>query len=84
MSSRIAEIRVPPECREMIRAGALVAVNHSGGKDSQSMTILLSRIVPRAQLVAVHAPLGEVEWEGVVRTTARAAALSLAPAQLFQ
>ena len=66
MSSRIAEIRVPPECREMIRAGALVAVNHSGGKDSQAMTILLSRIVPRAQLAAVHAPLGEVEWEGVV------------------
>ena len=66
MSSRIAEIRVPPECREMIRAGALVAVNHSGGKDSQTMAILLSRIVPRHQLVAVHAPLGEVEWEGVV------------------
>ena len=28
MSSRIAEIRVPPECREMIQAGALVAVSH--------------------------------------------------------
>ena len=28
MSSRIAEIRVPPECRELIRAGALVAVSH--------------------------------------------------------
>ena len=66
MSCRTAEIRVPPECRDMIRAGALVVLNHSGGKDSQSMTILLSRIVPRAQLVAVHAPLGEVEWEGVV------------------
>ncbi len=64
MSSRIAEIRVPPQCREMIRAGALVAVNHSGGKDSQSMTILLSRIVPRAQLVAVHAPPRGVGWEG--------------------
>ena len=25
------------------------------------MTILLSRAVPRAQLVAVHAPLGQVE-----------------------
>ena len=50
----------------MIRAGALVAINTSGGKDSQSMTILLSRIVPRDQLVAIHAPLGEVEWEGVV------------------
>ena len=50
----------------MIRAGALVSLSHSGGKDSQAMTILLSRIVPREQLVAVHAPLGEIEWEGTV------------------
>ena len=47
-----ADIHVPSECREMIRAGALVAVNHSGAKDSQAM--------------AVHAPLGEVEWPGTV------------------
>ena len=60
------DIRVPPECREMIRAGALVAVNTSGGKDSQSMTILLSRIVPRDQIVAVHAPLVDVEWPGTI------------------
>ena len=60
------DIRVPPECRKMIRAGALVAVNTSGGKDSQSMTILLSRIVPREQIVAVHAPLVDVEWPGTV------------------
>lgn len=59
-----ADLQVPPECRDMIRRGALVAVNHSGGKDSQSMTILLARIVPRDQLVVVHAPLGEVEWPG--------------------
>ena len=61
-----AEIPVPPECREMIRRGALVAVNHSGGKDSQAMTILLSRIVPREQTIVVHAPLGEVEWPGTM------------------
>ena len=48
----------------MIRRGALVAINHSGGKDSQCMTILLSRIVPRDQLVVVHAPLAEVDWPG--------------------
>ena len=53
---------MPSECREMIRRGALVALNHSGGKDSQAMTILLSRIVPREQTIVVHAPLGEVEW----------------------
>ena len=66
MSAELAHVRFPPECREMIRAGALVAINHSGGKDSQAMTILLSRIVPRDQLVAVHAPLGEVEWPGTI------------------
>ena len=61
-----ANVHVPPECRHMIRRGALVAVNHSGGKDSQAMTILLARIVPRDQLVVVHAPLGEVEWPGTI------------------
>ena len=66
MSCRIADIPVPPQCREMIRAGSLLAVNTSGGKDSQSMTILLSRIVPRDQIVAVHAPLVDVEWPGTV------------------
>ena len=66
MSSRIADIPVPLRCRELIRAGALVAINTSGGKDSQAMTILLSRIVPRDQMVAVHAPLGEVEWPGTI------------------
>ena len=66
MSADPAEIHVPPECREMIRAGALVAISTSGGKDSQAMTILPSRVVPRAQLVAVHAPLAEVEWPGTI------------------
>ena len=66
MSSRIADISVPSECGDMIRTGALVAVNTSGGKDSQAMTILLSRIVPHGQLVVVHAPLGGVEWQGTV------------------
>ena len=66
MSSRIADVAVPPRCNEMICAGALVAINTSGGKDSQAMTILLSRIVPPDQLVAVHAPLSEVEWPGTV------------------
>ena len=67
MATDITAIPVPPECREMIRAGALVAINSSGGKDSQCMTILLSRIVPREQLLVVHAPLGEVEWPDAVR-----------------
>ena len=67
MAADIADISVPSDCRDMIRTGALVAINTSGGKDSQAMTILLSRIVPRAHLVAVHAPLGEVEWPGTIK-----------------
>ena len=63
---RCPDIAVPAECRQAIRLGALVALNHSGGKDSQCMTILLARIVPREQLLVVHAPLGEVEWPGTV------------------
>ena len=51
----------------MIRRGALFALNHSGGKDSQAMTILLARIVPRQNLLAVHAPLGEAEWPGTIQ-----------------
>ena len=46
----------PSECRELIARGTPMAINHSGGKDSQCMTILLSRLVPREQLLVVHAP----------------------------
>ena len=60
------EVPLPPECREMIRRGALVSISTSGGKDSQAMTILLARIVPHDQLVAVHAPLTEVDWPGTI------------------
>ena len=67
MSVKLADIPVPPRCEDMIRAGALVSISTSGGKDSQAMTILLSRIVPRDRLVAVHAPLGEVEWPGTIK-----------------
>ena len=60
------DVPIPRECRQLIRGGALVAINSSGGKDSQAMTILLSRIVPQDQLVVVHAPLGEVDWTGTI------------------
>ena len=66
MHVSLADIPVPSKCREMIRAGALGAINSSGGKGSQAMTVLLSRIVSREQLLVVHAPLSEVEWPGTV------------------
>ena len=63
---RRPDLPVPAECRKLIDRGALVAISHSGGKDSQCMTILLSRVVPHEQLLVVHAPLGEVEWPGTI------------------
>lgn len=59
---------------EEVEAGALFVLNHSGGKDSQAMMIRVLEVVPRTQLVVVHATLGEVEWEG---------ALDLAKKQAF-
>ena len=83
MAADPANIPVPSECRDMIRTGALVAINTGGGKDSQAMTILLSRIVPSDRIVAIHAPLAEVEWPGTVRhieaTLPAAVPLILAP-----
>ena len=68
---RRPDIAIPSECRELIHHGTLMAINHSGGKDSQCMTILLSRLVPREQILIIHAPLGEVEWPGTSMSTTR-------------
>ena len=65
-ANRCAVLEFRPECRDMIRRGALVALNVSVGKDSQAMCLLVARVVPRDQLVAVHAQLGEVEWPGTI------------------
>ena len=64
---RPPDIPIPSQCRELIDRGALVPLSHSGGKDSQTITILLSRIVPREQLLIVHAPLGDIEWPQIIR-----------------
>ena len=53
-----------PEILDLIERGALFVVNHSGGKDSQAMYLKLRDIVPREQIVNVHADLGRVEWNG--------------------
>ncbi|MFW1644463.1 phosphoadenosine phosphosulfate reductase family protein [Acinetobacter guillouiae] len=49
-----------------LEAGALFVLNHSGGKDSQAMMINLLRIVPKEQLLVVHASLGDMEWHGAL------------------
>lgn len=52
------------EIKELVKRGALFVINHSGGKDSQMMTILILWLVPAKQVIAIHAALGEVEWPG--------------------
>lgn len=54
-----------PQIQQLIIRGALVVVNHSGGKDSQAMMIKLQEVVPADQLVIVHADLPEVDWPGI-------------------
>lgn len=64
-------LTLPPQIAEMADAGALFAISHSGGKDSQAMTIRLRAVLPHDQLVIVHAPTllknsGRVEWPGTL------------------
>lgn len=82
------QLEVPPAVRRLIASGALFAVNHSGGKDSQAMLALLRQVVPARQLVVIHAHLDGEEWDGVeahVRATAGALPVIIAkPATTFQ
>lgn len=54
------------ELKHLISSGALFVSNHSGGKDSQAMLIRLLEVIPRNQLLVVHASLGEMEWPGAM------------------
>lgn len=56
---------VPARIRELVEQGALFVVNHSGGKDSQAMHILIRHLVPADQIVVIHAHLPEVDWDGI-------------------
>ena len=54
------------EFKAQVDAGALVVVNHSGGKDSQATYAVIRSLVPAEQIVVVHADLGdEVEHVGL-------------------
>lgn len=56
---------LPDNIQALVDRGALLVLNHSGGKDSQCMAAYLAARVPREQLVIIHAVLPEVEWDGV-------------------
>lgn len=53
------------QIQELIDSGATFVVNHSGGKDSQAMSIILSQIIPADQILLVHAELPEADWQGI-------------------
>ena len=57
---------IPATVFEMRDQGALFVISHSGGKDSQAMTLMLLDMIPHDQLIVIHAPLGKVEWPGTI------------------
>lgn len=57
---------IPGQIIDLVKRGALFVENHSGGKDSQTMHLLLRALVPKEQRVVVHADLGRVEWAGAL------------------
>lgn len=57
---------IKAEIAQLIQDGALFVINHSGGKDSQAMMIDLLKVVPKCQILVIHATLGEVEWQGAL------------------
>ncbi|MDA5482162.1 phosphoadenosine phosphosulfate reductase family protein [Yersinia intermedia] len=59
-------MKLSVEITQLIDAGAIFYVSHSGGKDSQAMYVLMSQHIPHDQIVVVHASLGEVEWPGII------------------
>lgn len=67
------------QIKALIDAGALFAISHSGGKDSQAMMIRVLEVVPASQIVVVHACLGEVEWPGAMELARDQAAAAGVP-----
>lgn len=49
-----------------VSQNSLFVINHSGGKDSQAMMVELLKIIPKENLIVVHASLGEMEWDGAL------------------
>ena len=66
MGGEVMETRAPSEIAALRARGALFAVKHSAGKDSQAMLAYIRSIVPDDQIVVIHAVLDEVEWDGTI------------------
>lgn len=57
-------LAVLEEIQKLVDRGAIFYLSHSGGKDSQCMTLEMSKLVPKNQIVIIHAHLPGVEWKG--------------------
>lgn len=55
---------IKQEIQDLIDRGALFVINHSGGKDSQAMTIKLRKLVPANNILVIHADLPDADWPG--------------------
>lgn len=62
------------QIQDLIARKALFVINHSGGKDSQALLIEMLKIVPREQILVVHASLGRFEWHGALELAQQQAA----------
>lgn len=60
------ETQLTDDVRSLVERGALFALGDSGGKDSQAMRLRVAAMVPREQLLVIHATLGDVEWPGAL------------------
>jgi len=66
MSDQLTLWQNEPDIQALVQAGGLFVVSHSGGKDSQAMMLKIAGMVPKEQILVVHAPLGRVEWPGTL------------------
>jgi 3'-phosphoadenosine 5'-phosphosulfate sulfotransferase (PAPS reductase)/FAD synthetase len=67
-------LKLPANVAALVAQNALFVVNHSGGKDSQAMMIEVLKVIPRDQIIVVHASLGDVEWKGALELAEKQAA----------
>lgn len=59
-------MKIPKKVRDILDAGGLFVINHSGGKDSQAMAASIAKLgIPAHQVLVVHAELPEVDWPGL-------------------
>lgn len=58
---------------DLVSKGAMFVINHSGGKDSQAMYALVSKVVPADQIIVVHADLVAIEMQLIQKKYTKAA-----------